>query len=84
MFGDLRHSRTMLQQDGSFLIGDYTIASSGISGIDFEPSSMEKRHHDGGLDDPSVARALKEADDAQRALSDDINAGFGRVVPRSS
>ena len=84
MFGDLRRARTLLQQDKSFLIGDYTIASSGISGIDFEPSHMEKRHHHGGLDDPSVARALQEADDAQRALSDDINAGFGRIEPRSS
>jgi hypothetical protein len=83
MFGDLRHARTLLQQDGSFLIGDYSIASSGISGIDFEPSSMEKPHH-GGLDDQSVKRALKEADDAQRVLTDDINAGFGRIEPRSS
>ena len=87
MFGDLRHAMTLLQQgrgDGTFLIGDYSIASSGISGIDFEPSSMEKRHHHGGLDDQSVKRALKEADDAQRALTDDINAGFGRLEPRSS
>lgn len=81
MFRDLHHAATLLQQwsgTQGILSGDYKIASSGVAGIDFEPSSMEKKHT-GGLDDPSIVRALQEADDAQRSISDDINAGFGRI-----
>ena len=79
MFADIRHAITLLKSEsGGFLLGDYSIASSDVPGVDYEPSSMDKKHI-GGLDDQSIVRELEEADSARQSVVDDINDGFGQI-----
>lgn len=81
MFADIQHAMTLLKQgsdSGGFLLGDYSIAASDVVGVDFEPSSMDKKHA-GGVDDQSIVNALQQADKARQSVADDINDGFGQI-----